>query len=336
MSHESGFGEILKIGLIAVAGYLVYEELKAYGYFGTSAVSPTTAATATPASAGAGASVATSTPVSESINLDIDTPSANSQLSGGFVAGGWVADNTNSTSQVVIQIDGATVATSGLNTARADACAQNPNAVGCPNIGWSVALDSTKYSNGPHTMTVTVVSTSGKQISKSVGFSINNPSPVASIPAPSPAPVVTLPPPQTYTPPANDVINIDIDNPAQSGSTTVSGTWNVFGGWITDNAAQVNQVQISVDGQVIGNASRNARNDVCAQHQSVGCPNVGWSYGFNSTQFANGTHTLTVTAISTTGATASKSTTFRINNGAGDLKLADLMSRQLPYMQWQN
>jgi hypothetical protein len=46
----------------------------------------------------------------------------------------------------------------------------------------------------------------------------------------------------------------------------------------------------------------------------VGCPNVGWNINVDTTQFADGDHTVEVTAISATGQRSTASATFAIIN----------------------
>ena len=60
------------------------------------------------------------------------------------------------------------------------------------------------------------------------------------------------------------------------------------------------------------------RQDACnAIGNWPGCPNVGYDYWLNTTQFANGSHTLTVTTTTAAGRVASASVQFTVTYNPG-------------------
>jgi hypothetical protein len=95
-----------------------------------------------------------------------------------------------------------------------------------------------------------------------------------------------------------------IDAPAAN--STVSGTVTVSG-WAVDNGTVVGtaigSVQVKVDGTVIGAAAYgSSRADVCAVFVGrPGCPNVGYSFPWDTSGLSAGVHILTVTATDGNG-----------------------------------
>lgn len=107
---------------------------------------------------------------------------------------------------------------------------------------------------------------------------------VAALPADSQPPVVPT---------------VHIDSPAPGG--VASGIVNLSG-WAIDNASVVGtgirRVQVLVDGVAVGDAVYGVpRPDVCAAYPGrPGCPNVGFSFQWNTASISPGTHTVTVAA----------------------------------------
>ncbi|HSU57872.1 MAG TPA: hypothetical protein VLI55_01060 [Bryobacteraceae bacterium] len=129
-------------------------------------------------------------------------------------------------------------------------------------------------------------------------------------------PVLTPPPPPvTSTGP----IRISIDRPALQ-SPAFTG-YAAFGGWALSAKALITNVQVSVDGVANGTASYGAnRQDVCAVAGSVpGCPNLGWNYLLDTTQFADGTHAVQITATDANGSQYTAAQSFTTSNWGGAL-----------------
>ena len=109
-------------------------------------------------------------------------------------------------------------------------------------------------------------------------------------------------------------ILISIDNPS-SNSPAFSGM-SPIGGWAVDRNAAMASVTVGVDGVSVGTTQYGfGRPDVCAALGAFpGCPGVGWNYILDTTQFADGTHQLQITATGADGARATSSKTFTTSN----------------------
>jgi len=115
---------------------------------------------------------------------------------------------------------------------------------------------------------------------------------------------------------ASSPIQMSIDVPGAK-SAPFSGVAN-FAGWAAGNADTIADVEISVDGVVLGDAYYgNSRPDVCkALPNEVGCPaaNVGWSFAIDTTLLANGSHTVEATATTAGGINLTMSAAFTVSN----------------------
>ncbi len=128
-------------------------------------------------------------------------------------------------------------------------------------------------------------------------------------------PTVLTPPPPPVT--SAGPIHISIDNPHFQ-SPAFTG-YAAFGGWAYSTNALITTIQVSVDGVVNGTASYNGnRQDVCSAVGTVpGCPTLGWNYLLDTTQFADGTHTLQVTATDANGSQYTAAQSFTTSNYGG-------------------
>jgi hypothetical protein len=185
---------------------------------------------------------------------------------------GWALDTTASggapIGNVVVKVDGSIVGNATYGSNRADVCVVYVGRPGCPNVGYTFALDTATLSTGAHTITVTAADTNSDLGSASVNVTVG--APLVFVDSPGPGAVV-------------------------SGTVTVSG-WAVDNGPGTETA--ISGVQVKVDGVVMGNATYgSSRADVCASFSRPGCPNVGFTFALNTAGLAPGVHTLTVTAM---------------------------------------
>lgn len=221
------------------------------------------------------------------MRIGIDSPSArNNRLSGSAVAGGWAIDDLASIAQVSLSVDGVFIEKAYYGGSRPDVCSTYPNRAGCPNVGWTVLLDTTTLADGNHTLGVTATTSAGQSSTATMAFSVAN---------------LTA-----------STLHIGIDGPQPD--VPISGV-AAFGGWALDTAEAVTGVTVSIDGVVQGAAGNWARPDVCAAYANApGCPNVGWSYYVDTTALGNGTHTLAVTAATASGARATEGSTFDVEN----------------------
>jgi len=88
----------------------------------------------------------------------IDTPSAGSKISGVTNVAGWAFDDVN-VAKVEVLVDGTSDGVASYGLPRPDVAAVYPSEP--LNSGFSYSLDTTKYVNGPHSVTVRISDTSG-------------------------------------------------------------------------------------------------------------------------------------------------------------------------------
>jgi hypothetical protein len=241
----------------------------------------TVSATDTDGTPDVGSATITVTAAAVPPSVHVDSPTAGAVVSGTVTVAGWAIDNATSVgmaiSSVQVNIDGVLVGTASYGVSRPDVCAAYAGRVGCPNVGFSYALNTATLTPGTHTITVMATDSDGTPDTGSSSVTIT----------------VTAAPPSVH-----------IDAPA--GGAMVSGVVTVAG-WAIDNVTAVgtaiSSVQVLVDGTTVGTATYSiARPDVCAVYPGrAGCPNVGFTYQFNTAALAAGTHTLTVTATDSDG-----------------------------------
>ena len=88
----------------------------------------------------------------------VDSPSPNAQLSGAINVAGWALDDV-AVEKVDVSVDGKLVGTATYGGSRPDVANDWPNAPAA--IGYNFSLDTTRFSNGPHTIQVRATDTSG-------------------------------------------------------------------------------------------------------------------------------------------------------------------------------
>lgn len=94
--------------------------------------------------------------------LTVDQPSLTIvAFSGTAQFYGWSVDDQTSISSVELNIDGGQTLAATYGVPRADVCAALPGRSGCPNVGWTYALDTTTLANGSHMLQVTTTSATG-------------------------------------------------------------------------------------------------------------------------------------------------------------------------------
>jgi hypothetical protein len=205
------------------------------------------------------------------ITISIDTPSTqNAGLSGFAGLGGWAIAPTVPISSITVTIDGVLFGTASYGGARPDVCRSHSGALSCPNVGWNFGLDTTHLINGTHVLVITAYTAAGQSTVATRSFSVSNSS--------------------TSSP-----ILASFDTPQPQNSILLGPV--TFRGWAIDLNARVNHVTVAIDGAVRGTAAYGvSRPDVCSAYpNSPNCPDVGWTFDFDSTQLANGTHTITIT-----------------------------------------
>jgi pro-kumamolisin-like protein/subtilase family protein len=225
------------------------------------------------------------------ITISIDTPSTqNAGLSGYAGLGGWAISPAVPISNITVAIDGVLYGNATYGGARPDVCRSHSGALNCPDVGWNFGLDTTRLINGTHALTVSAYTTAGQSTLVTRSFSVSNRSTASAVLA-------------------------GFDTPGQQNSIMLGPV--TFTGWAIDLNAVVNSVTVAIDGSVRGTASYGAsRPDVCTIYpSSSNCPNVGWKFEVDSTQLANGTHTVTITIAAGSG-TNTLSSVFTVENWA--------------------
>lgn len=88
----------------------------------------------------------------------MDTPSLGGTVSGITPVEGWPFDDAK-VATVEIMVDGIVNGTANYGSSRQDVADAYPHA--SANVGFSYALDTSKYSNGPHVLNVRVTDGAG-------------------------------------------------------------------------------------------------------------------------------------------------------------------------------
>jgi hypothetical protein len=212
-------------------------------------------------------------------SIHIDFPAQGNSVSGTVSLSGWAVDNTSfigtAIGSVQVLVDGQPVgiATYGVN--RPDVCAAYPGRPGCPNVGFAFEWNTAGLSSGTHTVTVSATDTDATPDTGAANVSV----------------IITAVPPSVH-------VDLPAAGSVLSGSALVAG-------WAVDNASAVGtaigSVQVLVDGRPVGIATYGVnRPDVCAAYPGrPGCPNVGFTYQWNTAGFTPGAHTVTVSATDT-------------------------------------
>ena len=217
--------------------------------------------------------------------ISIDTPSRNGNpISGPINFGGWAVDDYSSIVSVAIAIDGISYGNASYGSARPDVCTVLPGRSDCPNVGWNFPLDVTLLTNGIHSLEVTATTSAGWHSTSTTAFTVRN----------------------AYS----GSYTIHIDQPQ---NTPLKGITPLYG-WALGSEYLVNQVEISVDGMLLGTAHYgDPRPDVCQVFPNafqcyIDQSNVGWDFLLDTTRLTNGPHWLNVTAETTFigGSTVSK------------------------------
>jgi hypothetical protein len=198
-------------------------------------------------------------------------------MSGTITISGWALDlNTvagTPISSVTVALPGTQPMQATYGISRPDVCTTYPGRAGCPNVGFSYAMDTSNLS-GPQTITVTATDSSSPPNVTSSNISIN----------------VT----------SGGLFNLE----APANGSTLSGIATISGWAIAPAGSLINSVKVYVDGMQLGLAKYGvARTDICGMYPTgVGCPNVGFTYSLNTTLLGNGSHTISVSAIIEDGA----------------------------------
>jgi beta-N-acetylglucosaminidase/uncharacterized protein YggL (DUF469 family) len=201
---------------------------------------------------------------------NIDAPVASSTIKEVTTVRGWVLDGSG-VAKVEILVDGRLVGQAQYGLSRPDVKNVFPQYQNASS-GFQFSLDTRKFLNGTHSITVNSTGTNGTTTTiQSKSVNIQN------------LPVIG-----------------NIDTPT-SGST-VKGVTNVRG-WVLDGS-EVAKVEVLVDGKITGQAqyglSRPDVQKVIPQYQNA---NSGFQFALDTKKISNGNHSITVLATGKNGAT---------------------------------
>jgi sugar lactone lactonase YvrE len=225
------------------------------------------------------------------IKAVIDVPS-NAPVSGVLLAAGWAFDSDAPLAAVKALVDGVPQQATAT-VVRPDVCRVYSNPPGCPSPGWRVAIDTTLLSDGPHLLTIIVISSDPHRAVLTRSFSVTNLH-------------------NRFLATTNAWIDVPNAN-----SGTLSGTVTISG-WAVDAVSGISTVQILIDGVPAGSIQpAMPRPDVCAAFPgTVNCPNVGWRYALDTTTLTDGPHMLEIVATSAQGRRMIRSVPFFCSNAA--------------------
>lgn len=213
----------------------------------------------------------------------MDRPISGTTLHGIQEVYGWFLDESE-VAKIDVLVDGVVVGQAVYGDARPDVQKFYPQFKN-GNAGFHYSLDTTKFTDGKHTVTIKGTGKNGK--------------------------VTTLPP---------STIIIDnalgfLDKPV-SGST-ISGTQHVYG-WFLD-ASDVAKIEVLVDDTIAGQAVYgDARPDVQKFYPQFENGKAGFHFALDTTKFTDGKHTVTIKETGTNGqVTTLPPSTITIQNTLG-------------------
>jgi len=93
----------------------------------------------------------------------LDSPGPGATASGIFNVYGWALDDHGSIVKLEVYLDGEYIGDALYGTPRPDVADDYPNREGSPNFGFSFSLDTTKYSNGTHTISISAINNVGNK-----------------------------------------------------------------------------------------------------------------------------------------------------------------------------
>ncbi|WP_160722733.1 Ig-like domain-containing protein [Bacillus sp. USDA818B3_A] len=211
----------------------------------------------------------------------VDEPKNDSQVKGNTLIRGWFLDQ-NGVAKVEVLVDGKITGQAKYGLARTDVAAAYP-AYKNANSGYQYTLNTANLSNGQHTLTVRETGKTGVKTELTRTITVRNLIAIGSLESPK-------------------------------NGTTVKGS-TLISGWYLDGSG-VSQVEISIDGKIIGQAQYGlVRTDVAASYPAYNNTNASYQYTLNTLQFSDGQHTITVKETGKNGGVSTISTQITIGNG---------------------
>ncbi|WP_052352972.1 N-acetylmuramoyl-L-alanine amidase [Neobacillus dielmonensis] len=198
----------------------------------------------------------------------LDNPALGTNLTGTANISGWFLDKSGVT-KIEILVDGAAAGDATYGDARLDVLNAYPlykNGFS----GYHYNLDTAKYSDGNHTITIRETGANGQ--------------------------VTTLSPITVSFSNTRGYLDQPISSDYLKGKTNVSG-------WFLDSSG-VSKLDVLVDGIIVGQAIYgDERKDVKKAFPEFNNGNAGFHYSLDSTKFNNGPHTIAIQETSTNGRT---------------------------------
>ncbi|ANZ99219.1 hypothetical protein BFC22_03470 [Carnobacterium divergens] len=218
-----------------------------------------------------------SIPVKEN-KLWVDKIQNGTEITNDYKISGWSL-SSGKTSKVEISIDGKVVGNATTGEIRNDVYNAYPY-YNDKNAGFSYTLDTSKISEGTHTLKIKMYSSNGTSSEKSY---------------------------EVIKPEIKILSNIEspTDNSKVHGKIKVSG-------WVVATE-KINQVDIKIDGKIIGQAEYGKyRPDVNEVYPKFNEPNGGFEYQLNLESMSPGKHTLTINSQTKSGKTESKNIVINV------------------------
>lgn len=106
------------------------------------------------------------------IRVFIDAPAPQTNPADTVTFSGWALDSAAAVTEVTLAIDEVPVGTAFYGITRSEVCAIYSNPPGCPNIGWTIAVDTRVFASGTHSLSVTGTSGAGNQASVTRQFTL--------------------------------------------------------------------------------------------------------------------------------------------------------------------
>ncbi|MCM2535908.1 N-acetylmuramoyl-L-alanine amidase [Neobacillus pocheonensis] len=213
----------------------------------------------------------------------VDNPVSGTTLTGTKNVSGWFLDQSG-VQKIEVLVDGAVAGQATYGDARSDVQKIFPE-YNNGNAGYHFALDTTKFSDGIHTVSI-----------RETGANNH----------------VTSLPKTTIT-----IANVKgyVDNPVSGAK--LKGTKNVSG-WFLDQSG-VQKIEIVVDSAVAGQATYgDARTDVQKAFPEYNNGNAGFHYALDTTKFSAGKHTISIRETGMNGSvTTLPGSTITIANAEG-------------------
>ncbi|MFS0821562.1 N-acetylmuramoyl-L-alanine amidase [Bacillus sp. 1P02SD] len=191
----------------------------------------------------------------------LDSPTSGEILKGLQNITGWFLDEIGIAS-IEVLVDDKVVGQATYGDARPDVQNAFPELYN-GNPGFHFALDTTRYDNGQHSITIREIATNGRiTVLPAINVTFENENPIGYI-----------------------------DNPVDG--ATFTGTQKVSG-WFLDRSG-VEKIEVLVDGKVVGQAVYgDERPDVRSSYPDFNNLKSGYHYMLDTTQFSDGQHTISI------------------------------------------